>query len=578
MHINWRVIELDRNQPEVKFTWEQYRTRIVNDSRIQRGREQLAKHRDLLRRVQDRYGVPPEIIVGLWGLESDYGRQMGGFNVIEAVATLAWEGRRGAYFREQLMDCLKILQAGDIARRPDGGKLGRRDGPDPVHAGQLPPLRGRFRRRRAARHVDQLPRRVRLDRQQPGDGRLEGGAALGHGGAPARRVRRRRWPGATRAGRRPNGPGWASSRSTDGRLPPGDAPASVVLPGGAQGEAFLVYASQFPGAARLQPVRLLRAVHRPAGGPDRRLSRAARLLLAASPLRGLRARRAAPAPVPTPAALRGGRALSDRRRLALSARAVRLHRHRPGHAWPTATRGLTADGEAFDPDALAAAHRTLQLPALARVTNLETGRAVLVRLNDRGPAQPGPADRGDAAAPPTLLGASGSAPFRVRVELLEAESRQLAAAPGRGGAAAGGGRPARQRAGRNPGAARRARRSPAGCAWPPPGPPVPAAARRRAPADAVPLRLPEQVWQTAPAPGALYVECGSFARPQYAAIMQRAAGRRWARASRPTSSAPRDAACRVRIGPLRDIAEADATLDRALRAGVSDARIIVDDP
>jgi membrane-bound lytic murein transglycosylase B len=60
------------------------------------------------------YGVPGPIIVGLWGLESDYGRDVGRFNVIEAVATLAWEGRRAAYFHEQLMDCLRILQSGDI--------------------------------------------------------------------------------------------------------------------------------------------------------------------------------------------------------------------------------------------------------------------------------------------------------------------------------------------------------------------------------------------------------------------------------------------------------------------------------
>lgn len=115
VHINARVIELDRNQPEYTFTWEQYRTRIVSDARIARGREQYQKNRALLGRVEAVYGVPGPIIVGLWGLESDYGRQMGNFNVIEAVATLAWEGRRGAFFRSELMDCLKILQAGDIA-------------------------------------------------------------------------------------------------------------------------------------------------------------------------------------------------------------------------------------------------------------------------------------------------------------------------------------------------------------------------------------------------------------------------------------------------------------------------------
>ena len=105
---------------------------------------------------------------------------------------------------------------------------------------------------------------------------------------------------------------------------------------------------------------------------------------------------------------------------------------------------------------------------------------------------------------------------------------------------------------------------------------MPAAAPAGA-AETVPLRLPEQVWRTAPAPGALYVECGSFTRPQYAAIMQRRLAGLDARVST-DSRAPREAAWRVRIGPLRDIAEADATLDRALAAGVSDARIIVDDP
>jgi membrane-bound lytic murein transglycosylase B len=115
--INGRVIELDRNQPEVQFTWVQYRNSIVSQSRIDGGRAQYAKHRALLARVEAAYGVPGPIVVGLWGLESDYGRDMGRFNVIESVATLAWEGRRGAYFRGQLMDCLRILQTGDI--RPE---------------------------------------------------------------------------------------------------------------------------------------------------------------------------------------------------------------------------------------------------------------------------------------------------------------------------------------------------------------------------------------------------------------------------------------------------------------------------
>lgn len=114
VRMNPRVIELDRSQPEVQFTWTRYRTSVVSDRRIADGRTHYARHTALLQRVAAVYGVPGPIVVGLWGLESDYGRDVGQFQVVEAVATLAWEGRRGAYFRKQLIDCLKILNAGDI--------------------------------------------------------------------------------------------------------------------------------------------------------------------------------------------------------------------------------------------------------------------------------------------------------------------------------------------------------------------------------------------------------------------------------------------------------------------------------
>ena len=113
--VNQRVIELDHHQPEFTLTWAQYRARIVSDARIAKGRANYAKHRALLDRVAAQYGVPTGIILGIWGLESDYGAATGGFNVIEALATLAWEGRRAAFFRSELMDALRILQSGDIA-------------------------------------------------------------------------------------------------------------------------------------------------------------------------------------------------------------------------------------------------------------------------------------------------------------------------------------------------------------------------------------------------------------------------------------------------------------------------------
>ena len=111
---NPRVIDLDRHQPEFTLTWAQYRSRIVSDARVEHGRQLLTQHRKLLDAVAARYGVPAGIIVGIWGLEFNYGQSTGGFNVIDALATLAWEGRRAAFFRSELLDALRILQSGDI--------------------------------------------------------------------------------------------------------------------------------------------------------------------------------------------------------------------------------------------------------------------------------------------------------------------------------------------------------------------------------------------------------------------------------------------------------------------------------
>ncbi len=112
---NQKVIDLDHHQPEFQLTWDQYRSRIVSDARVQRGREFYAANRAVMGKVVARYGVPAGIVMGIWGLESDYGRATGGFNVIEALATLSWEGRRAAFFRSELMDALRILDHGDIS-------------------------------------------------------------------------------------------------------------------------------------------------------------------------------------------------------------------------------------------------------------------------------------------------------------------------------------------------------------------------------------------------------------------------------------------------------------------------------
>jgi membrane-bound lytic murein transglycosylase B len=112
---NPKVVELDRHQPEFTFTWDQYRARIVSDKRVANGRQLYAQNRALLHEVGARYGVSPAVLMGIWGIESNYGAATGGFNVIEALATLAYDPRRPAFFRSELMDALRILDHGDIA-------------------------------------------------------------------------------------------------------------------------------------------------------------------------------------------------------------------------------------------------------------------------------------------------------------------------------------------------------------------------------------------------------------------------------------------------------------------------------
>ena len=110
-----RVIELDRKQPEFTLTFKQYLARVVSDRRARIGRARLRTHKVLLDAVSKKYKVQPRFIVALWGIETDFGRITGGFPVIASLATLAYDGRRGKFFRKQLMLALEIIDQGHIA-------------------------------------------------------------------------------------------------------------------------------------------------------------------------------------------------------------------------------------------------------------------------------------------------------------------------------------------------------------------------------------------------------------------------------------------------------------------------------
>ncbi len=120
-----RVIELDRKQPEGKLTFAQYRERVISAQRINQGRAMMRRHADALKDIEAQYGVAPQYIVALWGIETSYGANTGGFDVIPALATLAWEGRRGEFFTKELINALKIVDQGHIpASRMKGSWAG----------------------------------------------------------------------------------------------------------------------------------------------------------------------------------------------------------------------------------------------------------------------------------------------------------------------------------------------------------------------------------------------------------------------------------------------------------------------
>jgi membrane-bound lytic murein transglycosylase B len=112
---NARVLQLDHHQPEFSLTWAQYRSSVLPAARLQAAETHAQENAATLSAVQQRYGVDQRIIMGIWGLESGFGAKTGSFNIVNALATLGYDGRRAAYFRGELMNALRILDAGDVS-------------------------------------------------------------------------------------------------------------------------------------------------------------------------------------------------------------------------------------------------------------------------------------------------------------------------------------------------------------------------------------------------------------------------------------------------------------------------------
>jgi membrane-bound lytic murein transglycosylase B len=248
---NQKVLERDRHQPEFTFTWAQYRDLLITQQRITNGRAAYQQNRALFARVQDRFRVDPGVIIGIWGLESSFGTGMGDFHVVDALATLAWDGRRAGFFRNELIDALHILDHGDVTpARMLGSYAGAMGQPQFMPSSYL----------RYAVDFDGSGKRDIWTNTPDVLGSIANYLAHSgwHNGQPwgqtamlpagfdvhsAGRDNRKPLAEWLRLGVRP-----ANNRP----LMPQDAPAALLLPDGAGGDAFLIYPN-FQAIRRYNP-------------------------------------------------------------------------------------------------------------------------------------------------------------------------------------------------------------------------------------------------------------------------------------------------------------------------------------
>ncbi|MFW1763311.1 lytic murein transglycosylase [Acinetobacter calcoaceticus] len=111
---DYSVIDKLNYQPEFSTPIWDYLSGLVDEERVELGKQKLAQYRDVLNRVSQTYGVPPETIVAVWGVESNFGDISGKYPLLQALGTLSCEGRRQSYFRTEFFATMRILQRGDL--------------------------------------------------------------------------------------------------------------------------------------------------------------------------------------------------------------------------------------------------------------------------------------------------------------------------------------------------------------------------------------------------------------------------------------------------------------------------------
>lgn len=108
------IVKKDKNQSEFKLTLDQYLSRVINDKRIENGKKMRKTYPTLLSRVDDKYGVPPQVILAFWGLESSYGEFKAAHKLTDAFLTLIYDGRRETFFTNQLFSLMKMADKNNL--------------------------------------------------------------------------------------------------------------------------------------------------------------------------------------------------------------------------------------------------------------------------------------------------------------------------------------------------------------------------------------------------------------------------------------------------------------------------------
>ncbi|WP_096787524.1 lytic murein transglycosylase [Rhodobacter sp. CZR27] len=234
------VIERDRNQTEFTRTLEDYLAIAASDERVSKGRAALSQYGGVLSQIEARFGVEAEVVAAIWGVESRYGERRGNVPIVSALSTLAYDGRRGAFFESQLIAALKILQNGDV--NPEGmtgswaGAMGHTQFIPTSYLAYAVDFTGDGRRD--------------IWSEDPTDALASAAAYLARSGWR----RGQPWgvevrlpagfsPGLAGRGTTRSPSDWAAMgvRDMDGRIVPDHGAASILIPMGLSGPAFMVF-------------------------------------------------------------------------------------------------------------------------------------------------------------------------------------------------------------------------------------------------------------------------------------------------------------------------------------------------